>query len=114
MKALERILKAMADSNRLRILKMLELRPLCNCEIQDILGLAPSTTSKHLGLLRDAGLISDERQGKWVIYRLAPADASKEVRALSQFMATWGQTDPQVQQDKNQVLALANRYACGV
>jgi len=65
-----RTFKALSDPNRLRILKMLEVKPLAVCEITAILGLATSTVSKHLSILRDAGLIIDEKDGKWVNYKL--------------------------------------------
>jgi len=71
MRDLVKIFKALSDSNRLRILKMLEVRSLCVCEITEILSLATSTVSKHLSLLRDAEFISDEKEGKWVTYSLS-------------------------------------------
>ena len=70
MRPLVKVFKALSDSNRLRILKMLENRPLCVCEITEVLQLANSTVSKHLSILRDADLILDEKDGKWVNYRL--------------------------------------------
>ena len=70
MRPIIKIFKALSDSNRLRILKMLEVRPLCVCEIKEILQLANSTVSKHLSILRDADLILDDKDGKWVNYSL--------------------------------------------
>ncbi len=67
-----RVFKALAEPNRIRILKMLEVRPLCVCEITDILGLATSTVSRHLAVLRQAGLITDRKEGRWVDYQLNP------------------------------------------
>lgn len=65
-----RLFKALADENRLRILKMLETRGLYVCEITEVLHLAFCTVSKHLSILRDAGFIVDEKDGRWVRYRL--------------------------------------------
>lgn len=65
-----KLFKALADKNRLRILKMLEVRPLCVCEIREILDLANSTVSQHLAILRDAGFIYDIKDNKWVNYHL--------------------------------------------
>lgn len=70
MQEFTRLFKALSDPNRLIILKILERKPLCVCEITELLDLAVSTVSKHLSILREAGLISDEKDGKWVIYRL--------------------------------------------
>ena len=70
MRELVKQFKALSDPNRVRIIKMLEVKPLCVCEIREILDLANSTISKHLTLLREAGFILDEKSGKWVNYRL--------------------------------------------
>ena len=59
-----KVFKALSDFNRIRIVKMLQLRPLCVCEIREVLDLATSTVSKHLSILRDAELILDEKDGK--------------------------------------------------
>ena len=59
MRELVKIFKALSDSNRIRIIKMLQIRPLCVCEITAVLNLATSTVSKHLSILREADLIYD-------------------------------------------------------
>jgi ArsR family transcriptional regulator len=70
MKSYLKVFKALSDKNRLRIMKMLETKPMCVCEITAVLSLAPSTVSKHLSLLHEAGLIEDRKQGRWVNYSL--------------------------------------------
>jgi ArsR family transcriptional regulator len=65
------IFKAMGDENRLRILLMLKIRPLCVCEIDEVLNIALSTISSHLKLMKSIGLLEDEKEGRWVIYKLA-------------------------------------------
>jgi DNA-binding transcriptional ArsR family regulator len=76
MRDLERALKAAGDPTRTRILKLLEAGPLCVCQVQAVLGLAPSTVSKHLAILKGAALVEDRKQGRWIRYQLAagPAD----------------------------------------
>ena len=64
------IFKALGDENRLRILLMLRQRPLCVCEIHEVLNIALSTLSAHLKLMKHTGLIEDEKDGRWVIYKL--------------------------------------------
>ncbi len=64
------IFKALGDENRLRILLMLKKRPLCVCELYEVLDIAFSTISSHLKLMKNIGLIEDEKEGRWVIYRL--------------------------------------------
>ena len=67
----EMVAKAVGDTNRARILKMLEPRELCVCQITAVLGLAPATVSKHLSVLRMAGLVRQRKAGRWIHYRLA-------------------------------------------
>jgi DNA-binding transcriptional ArsR family regulator len=71
MRDLELTLKAVGDPTRARILKLLESGGLCVCQVQIVLRLAPSTISKHLTILRNAGLVVDKRDGKWTEYALA-------------------------------------------
>lgn len=66
------ITKALSDENRVRILMALVDRELCVCQITGMLDLSPSTTSRHLSILRQARLIESERKGKWVYYTAAP------------------------------------------
>jgi len=68
----EKIFKALSDKNRIRIVKMLQKKSLCVCEIKDVLNLATSTVSKHLSILREAGLIVDWKDGKWINYKINP------------------------------------------
>jgi len=72
MHALRRRFQALADDTRLRILLLLgETEELCLCHVQEILELPPSTASRQLALLREAGLVTGRREGKWVHFRLA-------------------------------------------
>ena len=70
MKKYLELFKSLGDENRLRILLMLNIRPLCVCEITEVLDIALSTISAHLKLMKNAELIEDEKEGRWVIYRL--------------------------------------------
>jgi len=70
MRDFELTMKAVGDPTRTRILKLLEGGGLCVCQVQAVLGLAPSTVSKHLTVLKLAGLVEDRRDGKWIEYAL--------------------------------------------
>lgn len=78
----EKIFKALSDSNRIRIVKMLQKKSFCVCEIKDILKLATSTVSKHLSILKEAGLIVDSKDGKWINYKINPEPDYLESNAL--------------------------------
>lgn len=74
------VTKAMSDEGRLRVLALLTSGELCLCQIIEILGLAPSTVSKHMSILRNAGLIEQRKQGRWHFYRLAEDNAADTLR----------------------------------
>jgi DNA-binding transcriptional ArsR family regulator len=63
-----RRLKALADANRVKIVKLLQHRTMCVCELQGALGLAHPTVSKHLKILEEAGLVVSSKDGLWVNY----------------------------------------------
>jgi ArsR family transcriptional regulator len=67
---LTRLFKALSDDTRLRMLKLLVPGELCVCEIMWALDVSQSRASRNLGILRDAGLLKDRRQGQWVYYSL--------------------------------------------
>ena len=65
MRELLKVLKAAGDKNRLRILKMLQQKDMCVCELAAALGITQPSVSKHMSLLKEAGLVKDERNGQW-------------------------------------------------
>ncbi len=64
------VLKALADENRTRLLYALKSGELCVCQLIALLGLAPSTVSKHLTILRAARLVESRKEGRWMYYHL--------------------------------------------
>ncbi len=68
------LFKALADETRLRILNLIRHRELCVCQIVDVLGLGQSKVSRHLAHLRNAGLVSDRREGLWMYYSMTQPD----------------------------------------
>jgi ArsR family transcriptional regulator len=73
--------RALADENRLRIVDMLRGGERCVCELTDALDLGQSLLSFHLKTLKDAGLVSDRREGRWAYYTLSP-DAFAQLEAF--------------------------------
>lgn len=74
-----KVMKALSDPNRVKMVKLLQNRTLCVCEIKEILSLAQSTASKHLKILEAAGFITFSKEGLWVNYRLADGAQSPYV-----------------------------------
>lgn len=82
MKEFLAITKALADENRVRGLLALAGGELCVCQIIELLELAPSTVSKHMAILQDAGLVESRKQGRWIYYRLPEAPESPCARSI--------------------------------
>jgi len=71
--------KALADDTRLRILRLLQIREMCVCEIMVALDLTQPTASHHLGILENAGVVRDRKEGKWVFYSLTDPELAEEI-----------------------------------
>jgi len=89
MKHLIRVLKALSDPSRIRIMKVLEKRELCVCEICAALGLPQSTVSNHLKVLEGAELVASRKDGVWVNYRLDENPQSPYARDMQAQFASW-------------------------
>jgi len=83
MNELTTIFKALSDETRLRIIKLLEKGELCVCDITAALDLVQPKVSFHLSALKEAGLIKDLKQGKWIHYSLDEKDLFRRVLILS-------------------------------
>ena len=88
------VTNALSDPNRVRMLLALRRGELCVCQITELFGLAPSTISKHLSLLHQAGLILSRKSERWVYYRLPDKSAPVAVReALDWVLKSLARTD---------------------
>lgn len=109
--ALVRLHKALANPVRVRILAMLRDGELCVCQLNAVIGLAPSTMSAHLGELKDAGLLAERKAGRWVHYRLAA-----EGGAASALAALWPAlaADARVRDDRRTLRAVTGLPAATI
>lgn len=103
MDKLIKIFKALGDKGRFRIIKMLQQRSLCVCEITAVLELATSTVSKHLSVLKDAEIISDSKDGKWVEYYLNTYPKNIFLTGLLPLISYWLNDDEQVKSDREKL-----------
>jgi len=94
------VIKAVADPTRVRILKVLEGGEMCVCQVIAILSLGQSTVSKHLFLLRAAGLIKDRRDRKWVHYSLNRGSDSPYAARMLRNLRGWLNDDPVIAKDR--------------
>jgi len=94
------ILRALGDANRLRIVMSLFGGELCVCRIIGLLGLAPSTVSKHLYILKQANLIESSKKGRWVYYRLAQEGQNKAAQKMLRWLKESLAKDATIIKDK--------------
>ena len=78
-----RAFHALSDPTRLRVLDLLRGGERCVCELTEAAGAAQSRLSFHLGVLKDAGLVLDRRDGRWVYYRLNQDQVERLAAALT-------------------------------
>lgn len=103
MKSVAHICKALSDETRVRVMKLLEERELCVCELMQVLEMSQPRISRHLGVLKNAGLVNDRREGKWVYYSLRPGGEHDAVKNLLNAVALIGDEIGQVQADRERL-----------
>ncbi|MBM9604522.1 ArsR/SmtB family transcription factor [Desulfopila inferna] len=91
------VMKALSDPNRVKIVKMLQRKVLCVCEIHEALGIAQSSASKHLRILEEAGLVRRRKEGLWVNYKLADGAQSPYAANLLGNLRHWLEQDTEIE-----------------
>jgi ArsR family transcriptional regulator, arsenate/arsenite/antimonite-responsive transcriptional repressor len=113
MKEFIKVMKALSDPNRVRLLKLLQKRRMCVCEIRAALGIAQPTVSKHLKILEDAGLVSREKEGLWVNYFLSDGGRSPYAASLMGNLRHWLDNDPEIRDLMEKSQDLRREDLCG-
>jgi len=117
MKSLEKqseIFKALSEPNRIRIIKMLQEKSLCVCEITEILQLAASTVSKHLSILKNAGFIIDEKDNKWINYSINPNPENPGILSALFSIKLMMEDDETIKQDRLKMKSVDREVLCNV
>ena len=96
MQSFIRVMKALSDPNRVKIIKLLQQRDLCVCELRAALAISQPSVSKHLKILEDAGLVTSSKDGLYVNYRLADGHTSPCAATLLGSLRHWLDDDPAV------------------
>ena len=91
--------KALGDENRARTIMFLRHGELCLCQIIEMLRWAPSTVSKHMTVLQQAGLVEARKAGRWRYYRLPGNGANAPVRTAIGWVAKSLEKEPQTAED---------------
>jgi len=111
MRQIVKVLKVLSDQNRIRILKLLDRRKFCVCELAAILGITQPSVSRHLKKLKAAGFIGDEQHGFWTDYFLNELD-DRYGKTLMRLIRTWLNDDPLVRQDKDRAGKVNRSILC--
>ena len=96
-------IKALADETRVRLLMALRGGELCVCQLIELVALAPSTVSKHLSILRQAGFLSARKDGRWIYYRLAGDSAPDFVKRMMRLMDETFSTNSLIKDDEKRI-----------
>jgi len=91
-----KVMKALSDPNRVKIVKMLQHKRMCVCELQQALRIAQSSVSKHLKILEEAGLVSYRKDGLWVDYSLTDGAKSPYASSLMGNLKHWLEDEAEI------------------
>ena len=110
---MEKVLKALADGNRLRIMNLLMRGELCVCELVEILGLSQTNVSRHLNKLTQAGLLDFRKEAQWVFYRINN-DFMKEHSFLAKYLKASFENNKAFHMDIDKLLKTKRDLASGM
>jgi ArsR family transcriptional regulator len=96
MKSFVKVMKALSDPNRVKIIKLLQQKSMCVCELQAALNLAQPTVSKHLKILEEAELVDYHKDGLWVNYFVTDGRNSPYAATLLGSLRHWLNEDPEI------------------
>jgi ArsR family transcriptional regulator len=105
------LFRALGDETRLRIVALLSHGELCVCHVQEALGLAQPAASRHLGILKNAGVISSRKEGVWTYHRLAAQQDPQRKRQLQALAKAFG-AEEKLGRDVERLLRSKGPRAC--
>ena len=112
MKSFTKVMKALSDPNRVKILKLLQQKMLCVCELQYAMRISQPNVSKHLKILEDAGLVGYQKDGLWVNYYLSEGKESPYAASLLGNLKHWLNDYPEIFEIIEKVPTLNREEIC--
>jgi len=103
---LTQLASALSDASRVRAFMALTQGELCVCQIVELLGLAPSTVSKHMAVLCQAGFVQSRKQGRWVYYSVSSNLSTATVCQMQNWLANTLKNDGTVKEDRKRLRAI--------
>ncbi len=107
-----KVMKALSDPVRVKIVKMLQRKRMCVCELQEALQISQSSVSKHLKLLEEAGLVDYSKDGLWVNYYLSDGGKSPYGSSIMGNLRHWLENDPEVAGLKEKLPTINREEVC--
>ncbi len=112
MKDFIKVMKALSDPNRVKIIKMLQHKTMCVCEMREALQIAQPSVSKHLKILEDADLVLSSKEGQWVNYYLSDGSGSPYVASLLGNLRHWLEDEKCIEELKVKLPDLKRENIC--
>jgi ArsR family transcriptional regulator len=106
------VAKALSDPNRVKIVKMLQQRMMCVCEMQAALGISQPAVSKSVKVLETAGLISHKKDGLWVNYYLTNGEKSPYAATLLGNLRHWLNDDDDLEELLKRLPSIRREEIC--
>jgi len=112
MKTFVKVMKALSDPNRVKIVKLLQQKMMCVCELRAALNISQPSVSKHLKILEEVGLVDFHKDGLWVNYYLSDGRQSPYAASLMGNIKHWLNDDPQIADLIKKVPSLNREEIC--
>jgi ArsR family transcriptional regulator len=112
MKQFTKVMKALSDPNRVKIVKMLQHKSMCVCELREALQISQPSVSKHLKILEDADLVGNAKDGLWVNYYLADGSRSPYAASLLGNLRHWLEDEPGIVELKRKIPHIRREEVC--
>ena len=112
MKSFIKVMKALSDPNRVKILKLLQQKVMCVCELRGALEISQPSVSKHLKILEEAGLVGSYKDGLWVNYHLEEGKSSPYAASLLGNLKHWLEDEPEIEELLKKVPFLNREELC--
>jgi len=112
MKQFIRVMKALSDPNRVKIIKLLQQKRMCVCELRGALEISQPSVSKHLKILEEAGMVDYQKDGLWVDYYLTNGNNTPYVATILGNLKHWLDDDPKITELIEKIPLLNRKELC--
>jgi len=107
-----KVMKALSDPGRVKIIKLLQRKEMCVCELQALLEISQPSVSKHLKILENSGLVSSKKEGQWVNYFLSDGSDSPYAATILGNLRHWLEDDTEIVSKIEQLPNICREDVC--